>query len=278
MRPKAILSPIHEPSAPVSTRALVRSIGGALLIGGGLWGCVAGVDVSEEEYNAIQQQSAGVQGGSGGTGSSGSSTGGSLSSLGGSGGTGAGARGGSGGTGAGAQGGSSGAGGGSTGGTGGSSPPVLGGCADATAGSGNIQLQVVYTERAANNQISMVLGVNNMGNGFPVADLVLRYWFDDDDLDVTASDIDYVSNNVTATVTFGEALGSNYAEVKLTGAADIGQGIEQIQIRLHTSNYATLDQTNDFSFSAGADEVENQKITAYVAGAKVFGCEPGSGT
>jgi hypothetical protein len=266
----------------VSTRALTLAIGGAALLGGGLAGCVAGVDVSDEEYDAISQSVGSAQGGStssggsisGGTSGSGA-TGGSQSSSGGVSGTGNS----NGGTGS-AQGGTGGAGGSGAGGTGNTPPPAVGDCADATAGSGNFQLKVLYTERAENNQISMVLGLENTGNGFPLSDLVLRYWFSDDDQTVNEFNIDYASNNIQSaiSVTFGEALGSNYADVNFSSATDVGQGIEQIQVRLHSQNYAILNQTNDFSYSAGGDEVENRNITAYVNDVKVFGCEPGSGT
>ncbi|MET0409993.1 MAG: hypothetical protein ABW217_01790 [Polyangiaceae bacterium] len=263
MRPKA--------NFPYSASAAL------LLGGGGLWGCVAGVDVSDEELAAISQPvgNAGSSslggGGSNGTGSGGtgsSSLGGSTSSTGGTASS-------TGGTGSNAQGGTG------SGGTGNPNmpPPAVGDCADED-GSGTLELSVTSQERAADNQISVVIGVENVGNGFPLSDLVLRYWFSDDDLDMTVAEIDFVSglqkNEVP--ITFGEALGSNYFDVGFTSANDIGTGIAEIQIRIHTSNYATVNQANDFSYNAGTAEVINRNISAYIDGVKVFGCEPGSGS
>jgi cellulose binding protein with CBM3 domain len=261
MRPKAIF---------------MCSASAALLLGGGLWGCVAGVDVSDEEFDTISQQvgSAGTGSSTGGTASS--STGGTGSSaLGGSSSSAQGGTGSStGGTSSGAQGGT----GSSTGGTGGNPnapPPAVGDCADED-GSGNFEVSVTSRERPADNQISVVIGVDNVGNGFPLSDLVLRYWFNDDDLPMDQFDIDYTSAPGGVTITFGEALGSNFADIGFSSTNDIGTGVEQIQIRLRTSNYATVNQTNDFSYNAGETEVVNRNISAYKSGAKIFGCEPGS--
>jgi hypothetical protein len=275
MRPKANFTALHEARMRVSTRALMQAIGSTLL----LWGCVAGVDVSDEEYDTIAQQVGSVQGGSGGTGSSGTGSGGTLSTTGGSSGTGTGARGGSGG--AGGSGGSAGAGGSGSGGTGNTAPPPIGECADATTGGGNVELKVFYTERsmAADKEMRFTLRIANEGNGFPVSQLTLRYWFDDDGFPVNAGNIDFASNQVQATITFGEALGSNYAEIAFGSTADIGLGVDQVQVRLRDPSYQTTpNQTNDFSYSAAAADTENRNITAYVMGTKVFGCEPGSGT
>jgi hypothetical protein len=247
------------------------SASGALLLAGGLWGCVAGVDVSDEEFDTISQLgSAGTGAGTGGTGSSGTGGTGS-SSLGGSSSSTGGTASGTGGTGGSAQGGTG------SGGTGGGSmtPPAVGDCADMD-GSGTFEVSVTSRERPANNQISVVIGVDNVGNGFPLSDLVLRYWFDDDGQEVDQFNLDYTSAPGTVTVTFDELLGSNFADIGFSSTNDIGTGVNEIQIRLRTENYATLDQTNDFSYAPGGTEVVNRNISAYKSGAKIFGCEPGS--
>jgi hypothetical protein len=292
MRPKAIFC--RRARAPVSTPALTQAAGSSVLLGrpllrgaflgallfGGTWGCVAGVDVSDEEYDAISQSVGGVQGGAGGTGSSGTGniTGGTGSSLGGSFGN-TGGSGGSSGSGGSAQGGTGGSGSGGTGGN--TAPPPIGDCADAVAGSGNIELRVFYTERsmAADKEMRFTLRVENVGNGFPLSQLTLRYWFDDDGFPVNAGDIDFASTPTKPTITFGEALGSNYAQLAFSDTADIGTGVQQIQVRLRDPSYQTTpNPTNDFSYSVGAADTENRQVSAYVMGTKVFGCEPGSGT
>jgi hypothetical protein len=260
MRPKAIFT---------------CSASAALLLGGGLWGCVAGVDVSDEELAAAGQAigNAGTGSALGGTGSSTGGTG--STSLGGSGSSAQGGTGSSaGGTGGSAQGGT----GSSAGGTGGNPnmpPPAVGDCADED-GSGTFEISVTSRERPANNQISVVIGVDNVGNGFPLSDLVLRYWFNDDDLPMDQFNIDYTSAPGGVTITFGEALGSNFADIGFNSTNDIGTGVNEIQIRLRTQDYATVNQTNDFSYAPGETEVINRNISAYKSGEKIFGCEPGS--
>jgi hypothetical protein len=144
---------------------------------------------------------------------------------------------------------------------------------------------IVYTDRGngalMNNQATMVLSVENNGASFDLTDLTMRYWFTDDGLSDFTFNIDYASQgggqNITSgvTVTFAEANGSNYAEIGFSATGAVGpEGVESVQVRLHTSNFQTLDQSNDFSFSASADEVENRNITPYVNGVQVGGCVP----
>lgn len=154
-------------------------------------------------------------------------------------------------------------------------PPATGGCINESEVDG-IELDVLYTDRPVTSAISMVLAIQNSGSAFPLSDLVLRYWFTDDGLDVNIGQSDYASNNLTSAITFsfGVALGSNFADIGFSNPGDIGDGIEEIQVRLHTANYTSLDRTNDFSYSAESTAVINRNITAYVDGIKVFGCEP----
>jgi len=142
---------------------------------------------------------------------------------------------------------------------------------------------IVYTDGAkgANNQAQMTLHVNNSGPTFDLTDLTIRYWFTDDGLGDFIAEIDYASqgngmgNKGDVSVTFGKESGSNYASIGFTAGNPVGpEGVDQVQVRLHTSDYKTLDQSNDFSFLGSAAAVANTNITPYVNGTQVGGCVP----
>lgn len=242
--------------------------------------CATGVDVSDEELAELYAQSmtggrvpvggnggASVIGGNGGTSAIGGNGGASLGGIGGT-------SGGTGGTSA------------STGGSAGTtvpinpgvacgaSPPIAsGGCASETSPT------VVYTDRSDSpifNQLTMALTVENVGP-INLQDLVLRYWFsaDQGQTDFVA-EIDYAEvGKENVCVSFGNQLGQSFADIAFSGGAPTSEGlVRDVQVRLHTPNYAQQDQGNDFSFMASADQVANENITVYVAGSRVSGCEP----
>jgi hypothetical protein len=268
---------------------------------GSTWACATGIDVSSAELAEIcsgQEQlvicEGGVAGGNSGAGGTGplggagagsnpagnsgssgsfSGTGGSTGSSGSSGSTGT-----SGSSGASGSTGSSGAAGS---GNQPQQPLAQGQCMPA----GEDDVVIVYTDRADAvmfNQATMVLQVENNGASFDLSDLTMRYWFTDDGLSDFTGDIDYASpgggqdikSNVT--VTFGEENGSNYAAIGFTttGVTVGPEGVDTVQLRIHTSGYQMLDQSNDFSFSANADEIQNRNITPYINGVQVGGCIP----
>lgn len=144
---------------------------------------------------------------------------------------------------------------------------------------------IVYTDRgngaAASNQATMVLHVNNSGPSFDLTDLTIRYWFTDDGLSDFTADIDYAAqgggmgNKEDVTVMFGEQGGSNYAAIGFSEGGPVGpEGVDTIQVRLHTNDYKMLDQSNDFSYLGSAAAVANANITPYVNGTQVGGCIP----
>ena len=210
--------------------------------------------------------------GSGGTGGAGGT--GAAPTTGGTGGTpGTGGTGGAPGTGG--TGGAPGTGGTGTG-AGGTAPVVAGNCVE----TGDISVFYSEAANAQTQNIRMTLAVRNDGAGFPVSDLVLRYWFGDDGLGGFVGQSFYAQlnagGNITAnvTTTFGSELGSAYVDIGFNANTDIGAGIQQLQMDIHSDPYANWDQTNDFSFVEDANNVVNENITAYVAGEQVFGCTP----
>jgi hypothetical protein len=140
-----------------------------------------------------------------------------------------------------------------------------------------IAMSVLYTERNLADQIRMTLRINNTGASYAMSDLVIRYWFTAGALTGFQTTVDYVVAPIVAgnvVVTFGEALGSNYADININRADAIGSGIQELQLRMYTPAYNTLTHTDDFSFAPAANAVVNENITAYVSGEQVFGCEP----
>lgn len=277
--------------SPKPARSRVRLLAlGAIALP---WACATGVDLTAEELAEICSDpnntcpdetpvgSAGTlgtgTGGSGGTAIGGSTSGGGFSTGGGVSGS--------------SSGGSSNVGTGGAGGAGGSGstlpPPPLaeGECLESSS------VIINYTDRtegnSSTNQASMTLSVQNNGPSFNLPELTLRYWFTDDGVaDFTncsdCADIDYaqqsggVDISGSISVTFGEEFGSNYAELAFSTGDPVETGgvVNEVQLRLHTSSYQTLEQSNDFSFAANASGVPNPNITPYVNGVQVGGCVP----
>jgi hypothetical protein len=230
----------------------------------------------------------GVDPGAGGTGPGQGGTG-PAPGTGGTGGTGAAP--GTGGTGAAPSTGGTGgaAGGGGTGGAPGAGGTGTGGTASTPAGNcvetGDISVFYTETANATTQNIRMTLALLHQGDAaaFTFSDLVLRYWFGDDGLGGFVGQSFYAQAaqanggaDLTAnvTTTFGEELGSAYIDIGFNSNANIGAGIQQLQMDIHSDPYANWDQSNDFSFVADANNVVNENITVFVDGEQVFGCTP----
>ena len=249
--------------------------------------CATGVDVTSEELEAIcladpsldcDPSSGPPPGGAGGSGPSGFS---GSSNLG---------RGGvsSGGTfnaSAGAQnGGTSGnnagtAGNVGTGGTGATPKPLATGTCLPTN-----DVVILYRNRAtaaSSNEPSLVLSVENDGAAFDLPQLTIRYWFTADGAGEFSGNIDYANLGGAGagdvSVSFGQESGSEYAELAFSGGANVATGgtVQEVQLRFHGNPYQNMDQTNDFSYIAGATAlVPNPNVTPYVNGVQVGGCVP----
>jgi len=148
---------------------------------------------------------------------------------------------------------------------------------------GTDQVGIVYTERGDGSQASMTLRIENAGAAFDLTDLTIRYWFTDDNQTDFIAEIDYAAqgngadfDKADVNVTFAEEFGSNYALIGFTGGDSVASGgvVEQVQVRIHTSGYAMLDQSNDFSFSDGGAAISNRNITPYINGVQAGGCVP----
>jgi hypothetical protein len=143
-----------------------------------------------------------------------------------------------------------------------------------------LQVWTENRERNANsNTISTTLQLRNVGNQ-PVAyqDLTVRYWFSPEGTQAMKAFVDYVqlgSNNVS--VTFGQAGTQSYAELHF--AATLGNLASlsttgNVQFRLAKADWSAFNQANDFSYRAAAALAENDHVTVYVQGQRVYGQEP----
>lgn len=128
----------------------------------------------------------------------------------------------------------------------------------------------------------MVLSVQNDGPAFALTDLTIRYWFTAETAGNFTFNVDYATfdgqENLggSTNVTFGQELGSDYAEIGFSLARNVDTGgVREVQLRFHVDGYPDLDQTNDFSFLASATAATpNPNITPYVSGEQVGGCIP----
>ncbi|MDC0745665.1 cellulose binding domain-containing protein [Polyangium mundeleinium] len=124
--------------------------------------------------------------------------------------------------------------------------------------------------------------VNDTQDTVPLSDLTIRYWFTRDGGANFIYDCDFAPFNCIHTSgTFGVATGvkaDTYLTISFTPDAGVlvaGDNSGEIQARLHTQNFTTVNQTNDYSFDPmKVDFAEWSKVTLYSKGVLVWGNEP----
>ena len=171
------------------------------------------------------------------------------------------------------------AGNGGTGGTGSTPQPLALGTCLATD-----EVVILYRNRTtagSTNEPSLVLSVQNNGAAFDLPQLTIRYWFTADGAGQFSGNIDYANlggaGAEAVSVTFGQELGSDYAELRFSAGPNVAMGgtVQEVQLRFHGNPYQNMDQANDFSYIASATAaVPNPNITPYVNGTQAGGCEP----
>jgi hypothetical protein len=229
----------------------------------------------------------GLTSGTGGSSSSGGKGGTGNSAFGGSAGVGGSGNGGttggtssSGGT-AGTSGGSSGAGGTTTGGTGGTSGGSAG-----SGGTGGVPQDVIdaadvvaHTKNdkttASSSEIFFHFYLENQSDDpLPMANVEVRYWFDPDGVTPQVAKYYQAASIQGQTVAFQEAGANSYVKMTFTGntitkGADLSASEFQLQI-----TGGTFDQSDDWSWTASGTRAPNDKVTVYLDGTLVWGCEP----
>jgi len=117
-----------------------------------------------------------------------------------------------------------------------------------------------------------------------LSNVTVRYWFTEDGTQPLTYACDYAPvgcANITgtfATVSPAKTNADHYLQLSFGSAAGTlaaGASTGGIQNRIYQSNYATMTQTNDYSFNA-ADSTftANPMITVYYNGQLIYGTEP----
>ena len=172
--------------------------------------------------------------------------------------------------------GSSGSGGGS-GGSGGSG----GGPGPATVTADYETSTASATTSTISNQIKLV---NNGTSAIPLANLTIRYWFTEDGSQPLEYACDYAPvgcSNVAgsfATVSPAVTGADHYLQIGFTsGAGSLAPGASTggLQNRIYQASYATMTQTDDYSFNAADTSfTASPVITVYDNGTLIYGTEP----
>jgi hypothetical protein len=142
-----------------------------------------------------------------------------------------------------------------------------------------------YTDNSlvpSSNTIGLRFSILN--NGASVLDLTtveVRYYFTAEGSGTMVAECDYAAPGCTSVATsFSNvnpvASGADtYASVTFSsGTIPAGSESGRVELRLHTSGYTELDQSNDWSFVEGAAGLDNPNITVYADGIMVWGCLP----
>lgn len=166
--------------------------------------------------------------------------------------------------------GSSGTGGGTGGGTG--TPTLVAQYETSTTGA---------TTSSIANQIQLV---NTGGTTAQLSNVTVRYWFTEDGTQPLTYACDYAPigcANITGTfaaVSPAVTGADHYLQLSFgSGAGTLAAGASTggIQNRIYQSNFATMTQTNDYSFNAAdASFTANPAITVYYNGQLIYGTEP----
>jgi endoglucanase len=162
---------------------------------------------------------------------------------------------------------------GGTGGTGGSGTPSVTAEYETAA--------TAATTSTISNQIELV---NNGTSAVPLSALTVRYWFTEDGSQPLQYSCDYAPVGCAkvagsyATVSPAVTNADHYLQIGFTSAAGSlapGGNTGGLQNRIYQANYATMTQTNDYSFNAAdASFAANPHITVYDNGTLIYGTEP----
>jgi endoglucanase len=152
-------------------------------------------------------------------------------------------------------------------------------------GQGQVALELQYQNGAPNplsNQIQPGLKLTNTGNSpIPLANITMRYWYTADASQPQEVDCDYSTvdcANVQARlvqVSSQRPSADTYLEIGFTGGSLAAGATIEIKLRVHRTDWSNYNQSNDYSFVAGATSYSSgQRIGLYYKGALLSGSEP----
>lgn len=154
-----------------------------------------------------------------------------------------------------------------------------------TVSRGQVSLELDYqngTSNPSSNQIQLGLKLTNTG-GSPITltDIAMRYWYTADSSQPQEVDCDYATidcaNVQTKLVQMSppRPTADTYLEASFTrGTLATGATIE-VKLRVHRTDWSNYNQSNDFSFVAGATGYSPvQRIGLYYKGALLSGNMP----
>jgi hypothetical protein len=137
------------------------------------------------------------------------------------------------------------------------------------------------TSSTLSNQVELV---NTGSTAVPLSNLTVRYWFTEDGTQPLTYSCDYAPvgcANITGTfaaVSPAVTGADHYLQLSFAAAAGSlapGANTGGIQNRIYQSSFATMTQTNDYSFNASdASFTANPHITVYNNGTLIYGTEP----
>ncbi|KAA1245647.1 PKD domain-containing protein [Aquimarina sp. RZ0] len=123
---------------------------------------------------------------------------------------------------------------------------------------------------------------NNSSEDISYADLSVRYWYETEDDLAQNFSVDYAvigNNNVIGNIINTEG-NKYYMELTFDPASGMlgrNAGSGRIEAKIANSNYADVDQTNDYSYDGTKKEfIAWEKVTLYLNGKLISGIEPGT--
>jgi hypothetical protein len=115
---------------------------------------------------------------------------------------------------------------------------------------------------------------NQSDDPLPMANVKVRFWFDPDGNTPSLASFYQASNIQGQTNTFHEAGENSYVEMSFTGKTIAkGTDLNSTEFQLQITG-GTFDQSDDWSWTASGTRAPNDKVTVYLDGTLVWGCEP----
>ncbi len=148
-------------------------------------------------------------------------------------------------------------------------------------GTGTISYQN-GNQNTSVNQLQPALQLTNTGNSpISLTDITIRYWYTADSQQAQEIACDYATvdcKNVSyklVKMNPARTGADTYLEVSFTGGTLAAGANSEVKLRVHRSNWSTYNQSNDYSFVAGASNYSTtQKIGVYEKGKLISGSEP----